>query len=75
MVFTDEQALIGDKGTLYSSTSEEAASSITDEILESSQPESQVRGNPLLLSRNGHRVWLDNSLKHLDHTHHHIRDI
>ena len=46
VVFTDEQALIGDKGTLYSSTSEEAASSITDEILESSQPESQVSSNP-----------------------------
>ena len=41
VVFTDEQALIGDKGTLYSSTSDEAASSITDDInYDSSQPES-----------------------------------
>lgn len=47
VVFTDEQALIGDKGTLYSSTSEEAASSIADEILESSQPESQVTNLPV----------------------------
>ena len=46
VVFTDDQALLADKGTLYSSTSEEAASSIAsvnhDDILESSQPESQV---------------------------------
>ncbi len=46
VVFTDDQALLADRGTLYSSTSEEAASSIAsvnhDEILEHSQPESQV---------------------------------
>ena len=46
VVFTDEQALIGEKGTLYSSASDEAASTITsinpDDVLESSQPESQV---------------------------------
>ena len=46
VVFTDDQALLADKGTLYSSTSEEAASSIAsvnhDEIMETSQPESQV---------------------------------
>ena len=48
VVFTDDQALLADKGTLYSSASEEAASSIAsvnhDEIMESSQPESQVSG-------------------------------
>ncbi len=47
VVFTDEQALMGDKATLYSSTSDEQAGSITsikDEIIDSSQPESQVRG-------------------------------
>ncbi len=43
VIFTDEQALIGDKGTLYSSASDETASSIADEILDSSQPESQVK--------------------------------
>ena len=46
VVFTDDQALLADKGTLYSSASEEAASSIAsvnhDEIIETSQPESQV---------------------------------
>lgn len=46
VVFTDDQVLLTDKGTLYSSASEEAASSIAsvnpDEILETSQPESQV---------------------------------
>ncbi len=42
VIFTDDQVLIGDKATLYSSTSDEGASSITDEILDSSQPESQV---------------------------------
>lgn len=43
VIFTDEQALIGESGAIYSSASEEAASSIAsyppDEI---SQPESQV---------------------------------
>ena len=47
VVFTDDQALLADKGTLYSSASEEAASSITsinhEDIIENSQPESQVR--------------------------------
>lgn len=47
VVFTDEQALLADKGTMYSSASEEAASSIAsvnhDEIIENSQPEPQVR--------------------------------
>ena len=44
VVFTDDQALLADKGTLYSSTSEEAASSITSiNHDENSQPESQVR--------------------------------
>ena len=46
VVFTDDQALMADKGTLYSGTSDEAASSITsinhDDIIENSQPESQV---------------------------------
>lgn len=51
VVFTDEQALLADKGggTLYSSASEEAASSIAsanhDEMLETSQPDSQVSDN------------------------------
>ena len=44
VIFTDEQALIGEMGAIYSSASEEAASSIAsynpDEV--SSQPESQV---------------------------------
>ena len=40
VIFTDEQALVGDKGTLYSGTSDEAASSITDDIYDSSQQES-----------------------------------
>ncbi len=47
VVFTDEQNMMGDKATLYSSTSDEQASSITsikDEIIDSSQPESQVSG-------------------------------
>ena len=44
VVFTDEQALMGDKATLYSSTSDEAMSipSVKDD--QSSQPESQVGG-------------------------------
>lgn len=46
VVFTDDQTLLADKGTLYSSTSDEAASSITsinhEDIIENSQPESQV---------------------------------
>lgn len=41
VVFTDEQALLLEKATMYSSPSEEA--SLKDEIMESSQPESQVR--------------------------------
>ena len=44
VIFTDEQALIGEMGAIYSSASEEAASSIAsynpDEV--PSQPESQV---------------------------------
>ena len=44
VIFTDEQALIGETGAIYSSASEEAASSIAsynpDEM--PSQPESQV---------------------------------
>ena len=46
VVFTDEQALMGEKA-LYSSTSDEAISIPSgkdDQILESSQPESQVGG-------------------------------
>ena len=39
-MFTDEQALLSEKATLYSGTSEEA--SLKDELMESSQPESQV---------------------------------
>ena len=39
VVFTDEQALLAEKATLYSSTS----TSVGGEIIDSSQPESQVK--------------------------------
>lgn len=44
VIFTDEQALIGETGAIYSSASEEAASSIASYNPEEmpSQPESQV---------------------------------
>jgi len=45
VVFTDEQALMAEKSTLYSASTSEATGSITSiggEIAESSQPESQV---------------------------------